>query len=774
MNNLQNNKKIVKKIKTTILERNSIAEETTEIALSLQGQEFIFSAGQYIEATIPGDNLEDNIREFSISSSPNEKDVIRITFRNSESAYKKKILSLPIGSEIEIHGPLGVFILPEEQHPIVMIAGGIGITPFLSIIRYVIENKLPYNINLIYSNSTVARSAYIKELRELSKNNENFTLSENLGMLDTDFIKNKTKDFAGTTLWYICGLPEMVDSVRKDIVIEIGVKEENIRFESYSGYKNGWEKRKFLKLETKEGLAEEDFSQDKGLKKLANTLLKTLDKTALVAITNVRGDILYVNQLFLEISKYSKEELVGQNHRIVKSGYHPDSYYKELWDTISSGRIWRGEIKNKAKDGTFYWVDTSIAPILSEDGRPEQYVAVRFPITDKKVLEEKAKEYSESLELKVDERTKELKSEKDRLNTILYSIGDGVFVVDRNLNIIIMNDTASELSGYGVDESIGRPYKEILNFIFEKDGKANDDFINQAIITGETQSMGDHTQIIRKDGEKVAVSDSAAPLKDKDGDVIGVVVVFRDVSKEREVDKAKTEFVSLASHQLRTPLTSIGWYAEMLLSGDAGEINEDQKNYLTEIDKGNKRMVDLVDSLLSVSRIDLGTFAIEPKPTDFIDISNTVIKELKTNIEKKGTIIKTDYDELPLIEADPSLTRIIFQNFISNAVKYTPDGGEVTVRIKKQDPNILISVSDNGYGIPKDQQNKIFQKLFRADNIQNKDVEGNGLGLYVVKAIVEKSGGKIWFESEENKGTTFSATLPLSGMKKKEGSRGLK
>jgi len=185
-------------------------------------------------------------------------------------------------------------------------------------------------------------------------------------------------------------------------------------------------------------------------------------------------------------------------------------------------------------------------------------------------------------------------------------------------------------------------------------------------------------------------------------------------------------------------------------------------------------MVDLVNALLNVSRIDLGTFAIEPESIEIKKIAESVLKELIPQTKQKQTKITEEYDEdLPTIQADPKLIRIIFQNLLSNAVKYTPKGGEIFLSITKDKRNLSIEVADNGYGIPKDQQSKIFTKLFRADNIRQKDTEGNGLGLYIVKSIVDESGGKIWFESEENKGTTFYVTLPLEGMKKKQGAKGL-
>lgn len=374
----------------------------------------------------------------------------------------------------------------------------------------------------------------------------------------------------------------------------------------------------------------------------------------------------------------------------------------------------------------------------------------------------------------VDEEKQNTEREKEKIDAILHSIGDAVFVVNNKMEIVMFNKIAEEISGYKAKEVLGEKYNNILRFIFEKDQKVNDEFIKSAIETGEIKEMANHTMLIRKDGERVAVADSASPLKDKNGSIKGCVVVFRDVTEEREVDKAKTEFVSLASHQLRTPLSSINWYTEMLLNGDAGKISKEQKDFLKEIYKGNQRMVDLVNALLNVSRIEMGTLAIEPELININNIVEDSLKEMEHMIEKGKIKISKKLDkDISKIKADKKLIRIVFQNLISNAIKYTPSKGSINVKTSDKDKDILIEVSDTGYGIPKKQQKNIFSKLFRADNVQEKDTEGTGLGLYIVKAIVDQAGGKIWFESEENKGTTFFIKLPKKGMKKKEGSKGL-
>ena len=185
-------------------------------------------------------------------------------------------------------------------------------------------------------------------------------------------------------------------------------------------------------------------------------------------------------------------------------------------------------------------------------------------------------------------------------------------------------------------------------------------------------------------------------------------------------------------------------------------------------------MVELVNALLNVSRIDLGSFIIDLSLTDLPALADDVIKELRPQAKERVINVTAKYGgDIPKIPADQKLLRIIFQNLLSNAIKYTPPKGKVMLEITRGSPEILITVADSGFGIPKHQQNKIFSKLFRADNVREKEPNGTGLGLYIVKSVVEKSGGRIWFESEENKGTKFFVAFPLRGMEKKEGAKTL-
>lgn len=369
-----------------------------------------------------------------------------------------------------------------------------------------------------------------------------------------------------------------------------------------------------------------------------------------------------------------------------------------------------------------------------------------------------------------------ISNSKDR--AIFAGISDGIVTTNEDGIITLINESGLKMLGLSLDEVINKPAVEVL-IPREENGEAiplNRHPMVLALATGEKAEvpLGKTYYYNRKDNTRFPVGISVTPFL-FNSKIIGTIEVFRDITIEKDIDRAKTEFVSLASHQLRTPLTSIGWYTEMLMAGDAGEINEKQREYLQEVATGNKRMTEMVSSLLNVSRIELGSFSVDPVITDIVEIPNGIITELRPLTKEKNITIETSYDEnLEKIPLDARLMRIVYQNLLTNAVKYTPAGGKIKVEVKYQGDEILSSVADNGYGIPQSQQGQIFQKLFRADNAKEKDTNGTGLGLYIVRSIIEQSaGGRIWFESTENKGTTFFFTIPKNGMVAKKGSKPL-
>ena len=367
--------------------------------------------------------------------------------------------------------------------------------------------------------------------------------------------------------------------------------------------------------------------------------------------------------------------------------------------------------------------------------------------------------------------------EKIKIESLLDSIGDGIIATDQAGYITVMNKSAENMIGWTLKELKGKKILESLRMVDEsgKDIPIEDRPLRIAIESGEkiTTVISKSNYYVRKNNTVFPAGITVSPIIWTDK-IIGTIEVFRDVTTEKNVDKAKTEFVSLASHQLRTPLSAINWYTEMLLAGDAGELKDEQRKYLREIALSNDRMVVLVDALLNVSRLELGTLMIDPELQDIRELADEVIKELQSKIDEKKIDFVAEYSEnLQKMSLDKKLTQIIFQNLLTNAIKYTPEKGEINLYVLGKDKHIEIRVTDTGMGIPKEQQEKIFSKLFRADNVKGADTDGTGLGLYLVKLILDQCNGSIEFHSEENKGATFIITIPLEGMQSKIGSKKL-
>jgi PAS domain S-box-containing protein len=398
-------------------------------------------------------------------------------------------------------------------------------------------------------------------------------------------------------------------------------------------------------------------------------------------------------------------------------------------------------------------------------------------------LEQKVKERTTELEKsnrRLVEKDEKLNAEKiisERLTRDLLkfklavdSASEQVVITDPEGIVVYGNKAMEKITGYSLDQVIGTKAGKLWSFPMPSEYYKE----MWKTIKHDKKPFQGEIKNRRKNGEVYEAKVSITPVLDKTGEIFYFVGLERDITVEKNIDRSKTEFVSLASHQLRTPLTTISWYAEILKSGDAGKLNKKQTTFINEIYTGNKRMIDLVNMLLNVSRIEMGNFAVNPEQVDINDILKSVLRELTPQIKSKKISIADECDKkVKKMDLDPNLLRIVFQNLITNAVKYTGKGGKVVVSSRVSGKYLEVSVSDNGIGIPEDQKNKIFSKLFRASNAQEQDSSGSGLGLYIVKSIIEESGGKIWFESEEKKGTTFYFTIPLTGMKKKDGSKPL-
>jgi PAS domain S-box-containing protein len=357
--------------------------------------------------------------------------------------------------------------------------------------------------------------------------------------------------------------------------------------------------------------------------------------------------------------------------------------------------------------------------------------------------------------------------EKERDETLLESMNEGMIALDDKGTIVLINSVATAM--FGLDpKATNVSFNENISLTSQLGKEVPPEILPTATL--QTGEIVDDVYTLKDDGtHKILVNISASPIK-LEGRIAGAILVVRDVTKEKEVDRMKTEFISLASHQLRTPLSAIKWFSEMLLNGDAGELKPEQKDFTKNIADSTDRMVELVNSLLNISRIESGRIIVDPRPTDLKELIGGIVNDLKAKTEERQqTLIISVHSELPKINLDSRLIGQVYLNLLTNAVKYTPKNGEISVTVSKKGDDVISQITDNGYGIPKAQQGRIFEKFFRAENVAKFETDGTGLGLYLIKAVVESSGGKIWFESEEGKGTSFWFTLPLSGMVAKEG-----
>ena len=354
--------------------------------------------------------------------------------------------------------------------------------------------------------------------------------------------------------------------------------------------------------------------------------------------------------------------------------------------------------------------------------------------------------------------------EKIKIEAILSSIGDGVFVTDNLGRVIIANSIALNLAGYTGEEVLNRSYTQVFKFVLDEDPTVQiNSFVEEVLKTGTIKNLVNHTLLVRKDGSTIPVADSAALVKDLQGNISGCVVVFRDVTHQREIEQTKDNFLSTAAHQLRTPLGSIRWNLEMLLSGDIGELPNNIQEIIQQVYESDQRLIELVNDLLNVSRIDQGRLTNTPKSTVVADIVQSVIKELHPEIQKRSLSVNLNLDtNLSSVIVDPKLFYEVVTNLVANAIKYNKKDGIVNIKTYQKDDYLYIEISDTGIGIRAKDQSQLFSKFFRAENAVRSETEGTGLGLFVAKSYIESWGGQIKFVSEENKGSTFIIILPTS------------
>lgn len=355
----------------------------------------------------------------------------------------------------------------------------------------------------------------------------------------------------------------------------------------------------------------------------------------------------------------------------------------------------------------------------------------------------------------------ELGIEKAKDEALLTSIGDGVIAIDQTTNIILFNDAASQMVGIDRNQIIGKPYNFYLKFLNEKDMSPATDFINLAL-HGEKIDVAKRIILQKSNGKVLPILQTISPILNSQKDIAGVVLVLKDITWERELEKLKDEFVSLASHELRTPMTAIKGLISMILEGDYGEINENLKDPLFDISKSTERLIQLVNDMLDVSRIEGGRIRMSITTISIPEIVDDVVSMLKLIADQKHIILEIRKSDIKLVNADTDKVKQILINLVNNAIKFT-DHGTVTISYRSWGRYAYISVIDSGIGISKENQLKLFGKFAQISNSQQGRPPGTGLGLYISREFARIMGGEMWIErSEEGKGSTFTFALPFT------------
>jgi len=346
-------------------------------------------------------------------------------------------------------------------------------------------------------------------------------------------------------------------------------------------------------------------------------------------------------------------------------------------------------------------------------------------------------------------------NEKNKTKTILKNIADGVIVTDTDNKVLVVNSVAESWFGLSETDILDQPVEKI---IYEQNLLS---LINKIRIDGNHEDTTVELNIKPDNKRKqIVLQAKAAQVIDSENRLIGIVTIFRDITKEKEIDRMKTELVSMVAHELRSPLTSIAGFSELLL--DEGVTPEQSREYAEIILKESNRLGDLINKFLDISRIESGKSQVHKTPVQMGHVIESILEMNMYLAERKGMKVTLNIpDDLDTVWVDREMMGEVILNLFSNAVKYSPDGKTITIEVEDKDDEQLVRVRDQGYGIPEKSLNKIFDKFYRVtDNEKLQEIGGSGLGLSLVKEIIELHDGSIWVESKPGEGSTFTFSIP--------------
>ncbi len=555
------------------------------------------------------------------------------------------------------------------------------------------------------------------------------------------------------------------------------------------------ERREHLQGQALEKALQELLSREREL----DFQKKALDEHAIVSIADDKGELIYVNNKFCEINGFTEEELLGQNHRIIKSEEHPSELFANLWETISNGKVWHGELKNRAKDGSEYWVSSTIVPKLNEHGKPEKYIAMRTDITQLKLLERKSSLESEyaSVRAKISQILQGQETLKERLeNTLSVLVTAHELHLQQKAGVFLIHEEDPDLHMFA---TYGEFSQEFM--LKEQCVKSGSCLCGKVAVSGELRvsdncftdhdhehsfegmtAHGHYIVPIKFADELVGVlfiytdpypskEPSRLSLLKQIGDLIGLAIsnnkitkaLKQETEKANEANKAKSQFLSSMSHELRTPLNAILGFGHLLETDDEAPLSEIQQESVDYILKSGKHLLALIDEVLELSAIEVGKLELSIDSVNLNDciedclllVSNSAVQnniEINVYARNKGIFVHADYTKL----------KQVLLNLMTNAIKYNRSGGSVTIDWQQtKSERLKIKIIDTGMGISAANQKKVFTEFNRLGK-ETSLIEGTGIGLVVTKNLIELMNGKIGFESTEGKGSTFWIELPTA------------